>query len=289
VKYVVNVVCEIAPPKGADTAKFIKELSELKKIPHLAAVNVVDIPGSILLMSSLGGSIMVKQAGLEPVYQLACRDRNTLALESDLLSAWAFGVRNVLAITGDHPRCKSSDHRGVKPVYDLDSTSLLYCINMLNNGKDMAGNKLYGATGFIPGAALTHTATPIEGELLKTKKKLDAGARFFQTQAVFNPHRLIDFLNSFEAQHDINIAGKTLAGLVALYNKEIIGFLKTIPNVVIPPDVEKRIMNSPDSFEESIQVLLEEIDILKDAGIGGVHIMTAGNMRVLLEVFDNLK
>ncbi|MEA1924425.1 MAG: methylenetetrahydrofolate reductase [Candidatus Altiarchaeota archaeon] len=281
---------EIAPPKGADLQGFQKELEELKKIEgKLSGVNVVDIPGSILLMSSLGGSIMVKQAGLEPVYQVACRDRNVLALESDLLTASAYGIENILAITGDHPRCKSSDHPGAKPVYDLDSTSLLYCIQEMNQGRDLAGNKLYGGTNFYPGAALTHTATPWEGEIHKTWKKLEVGARFFQTQVVFDVGELKRFLGECERQHGVDLHGKVIAGLVALYDPGIIEFLESIPNVIIPPEIKKRIMESENSFHESIQLILEQIDGLRDEGLAGAHIMTAGNAKVLMEVFREIK
>ncbi|OYT54450.1 MAG: 5,10-methylenetetrahydrofolate reductase [Candidatus Altiarchaeales archaeon ex4484_2] len=281
---------EIAPPKGADLRGFRKELEELKKIKgKLSGVNVVDIPGSILLMSSLGGSIMVKQAGLEPVYQVACRDRNVLALEADLLTASAYGIRNILAITGDHPRCKSSDHPGAKPVYDLDSTSLLCCMQEMNQGRDLAGNKLYGGTNFYPGAALTHTASPWEGEIHKTRKKLEAGARFFQTQAVFDVGELKRFLDEYERQHGEDIHGKVIAGLVALYDAGIIEFLESIPNVIIPSEIKNRIINSGNSFQESIHLILEQIDELRDEGLAGAHIMTAGNAKVLMEVFREIK
>jgi len=281
---------EIAPPKGTDLTKFKEELKALKKIyPKLCGINVVDMPGGILLMSSIGASIMVKQAGMDPIYQVTCRDRNVFGLQADLLTASAFGIENILALTGDHPSCRSSDHPKAKPVYDLDSTSLIECMKRMNKGVDMAGNKLYGKTNFFIGAALAQTPKPIEPEIYKTKRKLDIGAQFFQTQAVFDTKQMWDFFDKYEKTFNEDIRKKVLVGLVSLYDYEILKFIKTIPNVIIPEKIEKRIKNAKDAFIEGTDITIEYIDECKEQEVGGVHVMSAGNTDTLIRVFENVK
>ncbi len=279
---------EIAPPKGPNPEKFLHEIEELKPIlKKLSGINVVDNPGSILLMSSLGGSIMLKQRGIEPIFQLTCRDRNVLAIQADLLSAAAFGIENVLALTGDHPRCKSSDHPNAKPVFELDSCSLITTIKRTNSGFDIAGNRLNAKTNFFIGAALAPAVNPIEPEIYKTKKKLNAGAEFFQTQAVFESCVMEDFLEDAKPLLG-DIRKRVLIGIVLLHDYEMLKFLRTIPGVIILDKTADRIKEAPKPADEGVNICLELIDRIREFGFGGAHIMAGGKTESLVKLLEKI-
>jgi len=283
------VTCEVAPPKGAGIENLKKEIKELKKIwPKIEGINVVDNPGSILLMGSLAVSIMLKQNKLEPIYQLTCRDRNVLGLQSDLLGAAAFGIENVLAITGDHTSVKSSDHPKAKPVFDLDSSTLIKAIVSLNNGKDFAGNKLNKNTNFFIGSAINPGVTPIDGEIYKTKRKLLAGSEFFQTQVVFNPSVLDSFLAEYEKTFNEDVRKRVLMGILPIDSYDLIKFLRTIPGLSIPDEIENRIKRAKNQFNEGVQIALELVDSAKDLNLGGVHVVPAGKSDAMLEVLKKI-
>jgi len=280
---------EVAPPKGCDTAPFLKEIEELKPHwPKIYGVNIVDIPGSILLMSSLGASIMLNNMGMEPVFQMVTRDRNVLALQADLLSASIFGIDNVLALTGDHPKVKSSDHPNAKPVYELDSASLIKTINGLNEGVDFAGNKLNKPTNFFIGAALAPGTSPNEPEVYKMKRKILAGADFFQTQAVFEAKVLEDFLAKYEELMGENPRKIVCMSLVPLYDIKLVKFLRTMPGVVISEKTGKRIKNAADPLEEGVNICAELVDRAKEMKLAGVHLMPAGKMEALVRLLDEV-
>lgn len=283
------VTGEVAPPKGPGMDGFMHEVTEVKKIyGKIEAVNVVDNPGSILLMSPLAGSIVVKQNGMEPVYQLTCRDRNVLGLESDLLAAAGFGIENVLALTGDHPACRSSDHPKAKPVFDLDSTTLIQTMVKLDQGLDCNGNDLNAETNFFIGAALSPGVDPMEPEAYKTKRKLNAGAMFFQTQAVYDFSVLERFLGFYEKTFGEDIRKRILVGVLPLYSSEMIPFLRTIPGLEIPLEIEERIKKSPDEMGEGVNLALESVDLVRDMGLGGVHVVHGGKAEVMVRVIESI-
>ncbi len=283
------VTGEVAPPRGPDLTEYMHEVDEFKDMKDkLYGVNVVDIPGAMLLMSSLAGSIILQQNGIEPIYQLVCRDRNQLALESDLIAASAFGIENVLALTGDHPACKASDHPSAKGVFDLDSATLIETMKVMNEGKDFAGGDLNKPTNFFIGAALAPGATPIDGEIYKTKRKLTAGADFFQTQAVFESSLMGDCINKYESLIGEDIRDKVLMGLVPLYSYGMVKFLRTMPGIVISEETGQRIKNAEDPVEEGINIAAELIDNARDMDLAGVHIMPAGKIEALVRLLENL-
>ena len=283
------VTGEVAPPRGPDLKEFMHEVEEFKKLMNrLYGVNVVDIPGARLLMSSLAASILLKQNGIDPIYQLACRDRNQLALEADLIGAAAFGIENVLALTGDHPSCGSSDHPRAKGVFDLDSATLIKTMKLMNQGKDLVGGDLNKPTNFFIGAALAPGATPIEGEIHKTKRKLDAGADFFQTQVVFEPSVMRNFLDKYESLMKEDIADKILMGLVPLYSYGMVQFLRTMPGIVISEEMGKRIKEADDPVEEGINIASGLIDMAREMNLAGVHIMPAGKIEVLVRLLESI-
>jgi len=283
------VTGEIAPPRGHDLTEFNHELEEIKKLmPKLDGVNVVDIPGSLLLMSSLAASIILEQNDVEPIYQLVCRDRNMLALQADLIGAAAFGIENVLALAGDHPACKSGDHPTAMPVYDFDSTTLVMAMKAMNQGKDIRGRELNKATNFFVGAALAPGATPVDGEIYKIKRKLNAGADFFQTQAVFEPSLMQDFLDRYEKLIGEDVRDKVLIGLVPLYNYGMIQFLRTIPGIIISDETANKIKNASDPVGEGINIVAEYIDFAKEISLAGVHLMPAGKVEALIRLVEGL-
>lgn len=283
------VTGEVAPPRGPDLTEYMHEVDEFKKLKDkLYGVNVVDIPGAMLLMSSLAGSIILQQNGIEPIYQLVCRDRNQLALEADLIAASAFGIENVLSLTGDHPACKASDHPTAKGVFDLDSATLIETMKLMNKGKDFAGGDLNKQTNFFIGAALAPGATPIDGEIYKTKRKLEAGADFFQTQAVFEPVLMEDCASKYESLVGEDIRDKTLMGLVPIYSYGMVQFLRTMPGIVISDETGKRIKDADDPVEEGIDIAGELIDRAREMDLAGVHIMPAGKIEALVRLLRSL-
>jgi methylenetetrahydrofolate reductase (NADPH) len=180
------VTAEAGPLKGTET-KEIEEVAQLLK-GKVDAINVTDQQSSVMRLGSLVTCHLLKDWGVEPIYQLTCRDRNRIALQSDLLSAWVLGVENCVALTGDLP--SSGDHPQAKPVYDLDSVQLLGVMKGLNDGKDMMGNELKGKTDFFCGAVVNpgaDTEASFELQIMKMEKKIASGAKFFQTQAIFDP------------------------------------------------------------------------------------------------------
>ena len=283
------ITAEISLPRGSDIKEFMHEIEEFKRLmPKLHGINAVDNPGAMLRMSSLAASIMLKQNGLDPIYQLVGRDRNQLALQADLIGAAAFEIENVLALTGDPPNCDSSDHPKARPVFDLNSVTLIKAIDLMNHGMDWGGGTLNKPTNFFIGAALAPGTTSLDGEIHKTKKKLDAGADFFQTQVVFDSSVMSDFLDRYESLIKEDIRNKILLGVLPLYSYNIIKFLRKMPGIVISDKIEKRIKDAEDPTEEGINIVAEFIDIAKEMDLAGVHIMPIGKIDALVRILENL-
>ncbi len=186
------VTSEIGPPKGIETAKLLEDAELIRG--RVDGINVTDLQSSVMRLGSLAVCSLLKQKGLEPIFQITCRDRNRLALQSDLLSASALGIENILVLTGDHPAL--GDHPEAKPVFDLDSVQLLQVAGKLQEGSDMKGNKLEGVSPkFCLGAVVNPGADPLEPQIIKMEKKIEAGAKFFQTQAIYDIKLFENFLN----------------------------------------------------------------------------------------------
>ena len=176
------ITSEVAPPKGINLEKLLHHIELLKD--KVDAINVTDHQSSVMRFPSLGGCLHIKELGGEPILQMTCRDRNRIALEADLLLAYTRGIRNVLCLTGD--AVPVGDHKEAKGVFDLDSFQLLKTIHLLETGKDLGGNDLDGKVEFFAGAIVTPEQRPIEPQLIKFEKKVEAGAEFFQTQAIYD-------------------------------------------------------------------------------------------------------
>jgi len=184
------VTAEIGPAKGVDIHEFNENADLLKD--RVDAINCTDQQSAVMRLGSLAACLLLKQKGIEPVFQMTCRDRNRIALQSDLLSAYVLGVENVLCLTGDYVTL--GDHPEAKPVFDLDSVTLLYAARQLEQGKDLAGKELKGTPKFFLGACVTPGADPLEPQLIKMEKKVKAGAQFFQTQAIYEPKTFEAFM-----------------------------------------------------------------------------------------------
>lgn len=256
---------EVAPPKGISLEKIVSEISPVKN--KFDAVNVTDLQSSVMRMSSLGASIILKKEGMEPIFQITCRDRNRLALQSDILSASAFGIENILALTGDHPVL--GDHPQAKPVFDLDSIQLIEAAANLKKGIDMNGNPLTAlAPDIFIGAVVNPGADPIEPEIIKMEKKIQAGAEFFQTQVVFDLKVFERFLKQIG-----HLNAKILAGVMLLRSEKMARHMNEhVPGVYVPDSWIEEIRSASDKKQKSVQMTAALIKELKTM-CAGVHIM----------------
>lgn len=260
------ITAEIAPPKGVDTAEVLETARSLK---GMTAVNVTDNQGANMRMTPLAMAALLVREGIEPVLQLTCRDRNRMALQSDLLGASALGVENLLMLSGDHPRF--GDHPGAKQVFDLDSIQALDTVRSLIEGEDMAGKPLQGTPLFFAGAAVTPEAEPFELMFQKYSKKIQAGTRFFQTQAVFDHDKLEKFM--VEATP---LGVPVLLGVLLLKSARMAEFLnRNIPGVRVPQALIDRLAGASKPLEEGISIARETVALAR-RHCQGVHLMTLG-------------
>ena len=217
------VTAEVGPPKGIDASHVVEEAKEY--LSGITAVNVTDNQSSVMRMGSLPACVMLKNVGLTPILQLTCRDRNRIALQSELLGAAALGIENILCLTGDHT--KMGDHPGAKPVFDLDSVSLLHTACQLEKGVDLAGNPLVGeAPKFAKGAVVSPCSDSVDAQLAKMERKVMAGAEYFQTQAVFDSEKFISFMEKakqFGKPVQLGVIIPKSAGMAKFMNNNVAG------------------------------------------------------------------
>jgi len=265
------VTAEVGPPKGVDISEMKHHIELLKDKVH--GLNMTDNQSSVMRLSSLAGCLIIKQMGGVPILQMTGRDRNRVALQSDLLSASVLGIDTVLCLTGDHMIL--GDHKDAKPVHDLESVQILKAVRALESGKDLAGNVLKGAPKFCAGAVVTPEADPIEPQLMKFEKKIRAGAEFFQTQAVYDMEKFKRFMD-YAAKFNVKIlAGIVLlvsAGMGRFMNKNVAGI--SVPDALI---AEMDSVAKADQLKKGVEIAGRMISQIKAQGIcNGVHIMAIG-------------
>jgi len=269
------VTAEVAPPKGIDTSEMMENAEFLRGKVH--AINVTDQQSSVMRLGSLASCRLLKEAGFEPVFQLTTRDRNRIALQSDLLSAYALGIENVLCLTGDHVTL--GDHPQAKPVFDLDSVSLLMAAKGLASGTDMAGESLEGIPTFHLGAVVTPGYEPMEIQLLKMERKIKAGAQFFQTQAVYDPELFRRFM---EGAKDLGVP--VMLGLVLLKSAGMARYMnKNVAGVSVPDSIIDEMKKTDDKVATSIKIAARIIRQTREM-CQGVHLMTMGWERYVPDI-----
>lgn len=265
------ITAEVGPPKGIHIDGMVEEAK--KYLSGVHAVNVTDNQSSVMRLGSLATCKVLKDAGLNPIFQLTCRDRNRIALQSDLLSAAMLGIDNVLALTGDHT--KLGDHPQAKPVFDLDSVSLLHTMSTLEKGVDLGGNELIGEPPrFAKGAVVSPCSDSVDAQLVKMERKVMAGAEYFQTQAVFEPEKFIRFMErakEFGKPVQVGIIIPKSVGMCKFMNNNVAG-------VHIPDALLDELRADKEKTKAGITGVEIAARIIRECRpyCQGVHIMTLG-------------
>jgi len=273
------ITTEVGPPKGTNLEQMLHHVDLIKD--SVDAINVTDHQSSVMRFPSVGGCILLKEKGVEPILQMTCRDRNRLALQADLLFANYMGINNVLCLTGD--AVPVGDHKEAKGVFDLDSVQLLKTVRLLESGKDLGGNDLDGAVSYCAGAIVTPEANPIEPQLVKFGKKVEAGAEFIQTQAIYDLDNFVKFMKHAR-QYDVKI----LAGIVLLSSARMAKYMtQNIPGIFVPQDLIDELDGAPkgEALAKGIEIAGRLIAALKKEAIcDGVHIMAIGKEEVVPDI-----
>ena len=265
------VSAEIGPPKGIHVEEIVEKAKTYLTGVH--AVNVTDNQSSVMRLGSLAMCKVLQDAGLNTIFQCTCRDRNRMALESDILSAAMFGIDNILALTGDHT--KNGDHPGAKPVFDLDSVSLLYAVKQLESGVDLGGNALVGEPPrFAKGAVVSPCSDSVDAQLAKMERKVMAGAEYFQTQAVFDSEKFISFMEKakqFGVPVQLGIIIPKSAGMAKFMNDNVAG-------IHVPDDMIAELKQDKEKTKAGITGLEIATRIINECKpyCQGVHIMAMG-------------
>jgi 5,10-methylenetetrahydrofolate reductase len=273
------ITSEIAPPKGTNLQKMLHHIDILKD--KVDAINVTDHQSSVMRFPSLGGCLAIKENGGEAIMQMTCRDRNRMALEADLLFAYSRGIGNVLCLTGD--AVPVGDHKEAKGVFDLDSLQLLKAVRQMAAGQDLGGNKLDGAVEFCAGAIVTPEAKPIEPQLIKFEKKVEAGAEFFQTQAIYDLENFTKFM-----AYARKFKTRILAGIVLLSSARMAKYMtENVPGIFVPQNLIDELSKMPKEqmLAKGIEIAGRTIAALKKNAIcDGVHIMAIGREEVVPDI-----
>jgi methylenetetrahydrofolate reductase (NADPH) len=272
------ITAELFPPKGTDITNLMARADIIG--PLVDGINVTDNQRASMRLGSIAVCRLLKEKGYEPILQMTCRDRNRIALQSDLLSAYVLGIENILALSGDHPAV--GEYKDIKGVYDLDPVQLLTAAKTLEAGVDLAGKKLAGSPKFCLGAVVNPTAKPQELQIIMMQKKINAGARFFQTQTIFDVQ---EFKNFYDRVKRADV--KVFAGVTLIKSLQFMDFLGRLPGVHIPDEVVKRVKAAQDPLQEGIKICAETIKELKSFA-DGVHIMAIGSEQVIPEILNKI-
>ncbi|MFC1861786.1 methylenetetrahydrofolate reductase [Chloroflexota bacterium] len=273
------ITSEVAPPKGTNIENMLHHIELLKD--KVDAINVTDHQSSVMRFPSIGGCLAIREQGGEPILQMTCRDRNRLALQAELLLAYTRGIRNVLCLTGD--AVPVGDHKEAKGVFDFDSLQLLKTIRLMESGQDIGGNELDGAVEFCAGAIVTPEAKPIEPQLIKFEKKVEAGAEFFQTQGIYDLENFSKFME-YARQFPVKI----LAGIILLSSARMAKYMtENVPGIFVPQNLIDELADAPkgEALARGIEIAGRMIAALKkDSICDGVHIMAIGREEVVPDI-----
>jgi methylenetetrahydrofolate reductase (NADPH) len=273
------VTAEVAPPKGGNPGRMLEVAEKLRGRVH--AVNVTDGSRAVLRMSSVAASVILQQHGFEPVCQVACRDRNCIGLQADLMGAYALGIRNVLALTGDP--IKAGDHQTSKSVFELESIRLLRLISKLNSGVDFNDKTMPDkALDLFPGAAVDPQLKSVSSLQKRFEQKIEAGAEFFQSQMITDFEKLDKFMSQIACVSDKPI----LAGIFLLKSAKNAQFInKYVPGVDIPESTIERLGNADDPLYEGVKIAAEQVRLAKTM-CQGVHLMAVKREDLIPEILD---
>lgn len=265
------VTAEVGPPKGIHIDHLVEEATTY--LSGITAVNITDNQSSVMRMGSLPTCVALKNAGLTPIFQVTCRDRNRIGLQSDLLGAAMLGIDNILCLTGDHTTL--GDHPGAKPVFDLDSVSLLHTVSQLEKGMDLGGNALVGEPPkFAKGAVVSPCSDSVDAQLAKMERKVMAGADYFQTQAVFEPEKFIRFMEQakqFGKPVQLGVIIPKSAGMAKFMNNNVAG-------IHVPQEMIDALAADKERAKAGITGVEIAAKIIKECKpyCQGVHIMALG-------------
>ena len=276
------ILAEMDPPKGVDVSNMVANAMRVKG--NVDAFVVPEMSNAVMRMSSLGGAMILREKGMETVMQLNCRDRNRIALQADLLSAYSCGITNVMAVTGEDP--SFGDHHQARPVYDIDLLELLQAIKELQKGKDMAGIDLSGSPEFLVGSIsnMGSKGRSPELELEEMNKKIEAGAQFFITPPLFD----ISAIHPFLKRVDLSKA-KIIPTVLLLKSLGMARYIvRNVDHVYIPDSLIKRIQKSPDKVRECTLIASEMVSTLMQEGFSGVLLSTIGWEHKLSEILDKI-
>ncbi len=277
------VTAEVGPPKGASADPLLQKAAALKG--YVDAVNVTDCQTAVVRLSSIAAAVHLKAAGLEPVVQMTGRDRNRIAIQSDLLGAYSLGVRNLLCLTGDHQRF--GNHPEARGVFDLDSIQMVAMVRRLGDpGEFLCGEPIRGERPrFFVGAVENPFAGPLEMRVRRLEKKIEAGAEFIQTQCVFDLERFRRFM-AMVREHGLHRRGRILAGVTPLKSVRMARFMRDqVAGITIPDEVLARLENAADPAAAGVSLCVEQIsELRKIEGVAGVHIMAIAWEQIVPEI-----
>jgi len=273
------ITAEVTPPKGGNPVRMLEMAQQLKGRVH--AINITDGSRAVLRMSSLAASAILQQQGIEPICQVACRDRNLIALQADLMGAHGLGIHNILALTGDP--LKAGDHKESKSVFEVESIRLLKLINKLNAGFDFNDKPLPDEPlDLFAGAAVDPQLKSWSGLQRRFERKLEAGAQFFQSQLITDFDKLDKFMNQIAVGTDKPI----LAGIFLLKSAKNAEFInKYVPGVNIPQEIIQRLANATNPLSEGVKIAAEQVLIAKQL-CQGVHMMAVKREDLIPKILD---
>jgi len=271
------ITAEVTPPHGVDLSHFLNTAELLK--PHVHAFNITDNQRALMRMSGLACAAILIRHGMEPIWQLTCRDRNLLALQSDLLGASALGVKNVLALTGDPVGAGNTPN--AKGVFQFEAVGLLNLISKLNNGADVDDKALTGATNLLAGAVVNPGARAVDPQIKRLEKKLKSGAKFFQTQAVFSVGQMEDFMSKVRPT-----GAKIIAGVLLVRSLKTAQFLQDkVPGIFVPEELFKKLSDAKNPEEAGIDFAAGLVKSYMEI-CDGVHLMAIKSEEKIVDVLS---